>query len=38
VDADTIDAETRLSSAQYALDATLTAISKTMKMSLVDKL
>jgi flagellar hook-associated protein 3 FlgL len=38
LDADTIDSETRLSSAQYALNATLTAIAKTMKMSLVDKL
>jgi flagellar hook-associated protein 3 FlgL len=38
MDADIIDATTRLTSAQYALNATLTAAAKTMNMSLVDKL
>jgi flagellar hook-associated protein 3 FlgL len=38
MDADVIDATTRLNSAQYALNATLTAAAKTMSMSLVDKL
>jgi flagellar hook-associated protein 3 FlgL len=38
LDADILDASTRLSSAQYALNATLTAAAKTLSMSLVDKL
>jgi flagellar hook-associated protein 3 FlgL len=38
LDADIIDASTRLASAQYALNATLTATSKTMSLSLTDKL
>lgn len=38
MDADILDASTRLSSAQYALNATLTAAAKTLSMSLVDKL
>jgi len=38
LDADIIDASTRLASAQYALNATLTAAAKTLNMSLVDKL
>jgi len=38
LDADIIDASTRLASAQYALNATLTAAAKTMTMSLADKL
>jgi flagellar hook-associated protein 3 FlgL len=38
LDADLIDASARLSSAQYALDATLSAAAKTLGMSLADKL
>jgi flagellar hook-associated protein 3 FlgL len=38
LDADVIDASTRLASAQYALNATLMAAAKTLSMSLVDKL
>ena len=38
LDADVVDASTRLASAQYALNATLTAAAKTLSMSLVDKL
>jgi flagellin-like hook-associated protein FlgL len=38
LDADILDASTRLASAQYALNATLTATAKTMSMSLTDKL
>ena len=38
LDADILDASTRLASAQYALNATLTAAAKTMSLSLVDKL
>jgi flagellar hook-associated protein 3 FlgL len=38
LDADIIDASTRLASAQYALNATLTAAAKTLTMSLADKL
>jgi flagellin-like hook-associated protein FlgL len=38
LDADIIDASTRLASAQYALNATLTASAKTLSMSLADKL
>jgi len=38
LDADVIDASTRLASAQYALNATLTASAKTLSMSLADKL
>jgi flagellar hook-associated protein 3 FlgL len=38
LDADVIDASTRLASAQYALNATLTAAAKTLTMSLADKL
>jgi flagellar hook-associated protein 3 FlgL len=38
LDADIIDASMRLSSAQYALNATLTAAARTMNLSLVDKL
>jgi flagellar hook-associated protein 3 FlgL len=38
LDADIIDASSRLASAQYALNATLSAAAKTMTMSLVDKL
>jgi flagellar hook-associated protein 3 FlgL len=38
LDADIIDSSTRLASAQYALNATLTAASKTLAMSLADKL
>lgn len=38
LDADVIDASTRLASAQYALNATLTAAAKTLTLSLADKL
>jgi flagellar hook-associated protein 3 FlgL len=38
LDADIIDASTRLASAQYALNATLSAAAKTLTMSLADKL
>ena len=38
LDADLLDASTRLASAQYALNATLTAAAKTLTMSLADKL
>jgi flagellar hook-associated protein 3 FlgL len=38
LDADILDASTRLASAQYALNATLTASAKTLGMSLADKL
>ena len=38
LDADILDASTRLASAQYALNATLTAAAKTLSMSLADKL
>jgi flagellar hook-associated protein 3 FlgL len=38
LDADILDASTRLASAQYALNATLTASAKTLSMSLADKL
>jgi flagellin-like hook-associated protein FlgL len=38
LDADIFDASTRLASAQYALNATLTATAKTLSMSLADKL
>lgn len=38
LDADILDASTRLASAQYALNATLTAAAKTLGMSLADKL
>ena len=38
LDADILDAATRLASAQYALSATLAAAAKTMSLSLVDKL
>jgi flagellar hook-associated protein 3 FlgL len=38
LDADILDASTRLASAQYALNATLTAAAKTLNMSLADKL
>lgn len=38
LDADILDSSTRLASAQYALNATLTATAKTMSMSLTDKL
>jgi flagellar hook-associated protein 3 FlgL len=38
LDADLIDASTRLASAQYALNATLSAAAKTLTMSLADKL
>jgi flagellar hook-associated protein 3 FlgL len=38
LDADILDASTRLASAQYALNATLTATAKTLSMSLADKL
>lgn len=38
LDADVLDASTKLSSAQYALDATLTAAAKTMSLSLVNML
>jgi flagellar hook-associated protein 3 FlgL len=38
LDADLIDASSRLASAQYALNATLTAAAKTFSLSLVDKL
>jgi flagellar hook-associated protein 3 FlgL len=38
LDADILDASTRLASAQYALNATLTASAKTLNMSLADKL
>lgn len=38
LDADLLDASTRLASAQYALNATLTAAAKTLGMSLADKL
>ena len=38
LDADIVDASTRLASAQYALNATLTAAAKTLTMSLTDKL
>jgi len=38
LDADVIDSSTRLASAQYALNATLTAAAKTLSMSLADKL
>jgi flagellar hook-associated protein 3 FlgL len=38
LDADLLDASTRLASAQYALNATLTASAKTLGMSLADKL
>jgi flagellar hook-associated protein 3 FlgL len=38
LDADIIDAATRLASAQYALNATLSAAAKTLTMSLADKL
>jgi flagellar hook-associated protein 3 FlgL len=38
LDADILDASTRLASAQYALNATLSATAKTLSMSLVDKL
>jgi flagellar hook-associated protein 3 FlgL len=38
LDADILDASTRLASAQYALNATLSATAKTLSMSLADKL
>jgi len=38
LDADILDASTRLASAQYALNATLSAAAKTLSMSLADKL
>jgi len=38
LDADILDASTRLASAQYALSATLSATAKTLSMSLADKL
>jgi flagellin-like hook-associated protein FlgL len=38
MDADILDASTKLASAQYALNATLSATAKTLSMSLVDKL
>lgn len=38
LDADILDSSTRLASAQYALNATLSATAKTMSMSLTDKL
>ena len=38
LDADIIGASTQLASAQYALNATLTAAAKTFSMSLADKL
>jgi flagellar hook-associated protein 3 FlgL len=38
LDADVLDASTRLTSAQFALNATLTAVAKTSSMSLADKL
>jgi flagellar hook-associated protein 3 FlgL len=38
LDADILDASTRLTSAQYALSATLTAAAKTFSMSLADRL
>lgn len=38
LDADVFDASTRLASAQYALNATLSATAKTLTMSLADKL
>ncbi len=38
LDADIFDASARLASAQYALNATLSATAKTLSMSLVDKL
>lgn len=38
LDADILDASTRLASAQYALNATLSAAAKTLTMSLADKL
>jgi flagellar hook-associated protein 3 FlgL len=38
LDADILDATTRLASAQYALNAALSATAKTMSMSLTDKL
>jgi flagellar hook-associated protein 3 FlgL len=38
LDADLLNASTRLASAQYALNATLTATAKTLSMSLTDKL
>jgi flagellin-like hook-associated protein FlgL len=38
LDADIFDASTRLASAQYALNAALTATAKTLSMSLTDKL
>jgi flagellar hook-associated protein 3 FlgL len=38
LDADILDASTRLASAQYALNATLSATAKTLSMSLTDKL
>jgi hypothetical protein len=38
LDADVIDASSQLASAQYALNATLTAAAKTLNMSLADKL
>jgi flagellar hook-associated protein 3 FlgL len=38
MDADIIDASTRLASAQYALNATLSATAKTLTMTLADKL
>lgn len=38
LDADVLDASSKLASAQYALNATLTATAKTLTMSLADKL
>jgi flagellar hook-associated protein 3 FlgL len=38
LDADILDASTRLAAAQYALNATLTATARTLQMSLADKL
>lgn len=38
LDADILDSSTRLASAQFALNATLSATAKTMSMSLTDKL
>ncbi len=38
LDADVLDASTRLASAQFALNATLTAMARTLSMSLTEKL